>query len=65
MDIRTRHPIAIEHDGRKVTGSYYIYERSIFVDNGGQKYTWVRHPEDDNSCLARILLHELAREGKA
>ena len=58
--------ITIDYDGREVRGSFSVWGRTITVETAhGSKTTQLGGPAAKAEALARIMLRELAQEGKA
>jgi hypothetical protein len=58
--------ITIDYDGREVRGSFSVWGRTITVETAhGSKTTQLGGPAVKAEALARIMLRELAQEGKA
>jgi hypothetical protein len=62
----TYREITIDYDGREIRGSFSIWGQSITVQSAhGSKTTQVGGSARRPEALARIMLRELAQEGKA
>jgi hypothetical protein len=62
--ILNQHPITIEFAGRMISGTYTVWAGTISVSSAhGRKTARLGASKPDG--LARIMLRELAQEGKA
>ena len=61
------YPVTIEYEGRTLSGSYVVFEGIVTVSTGvGFKSARISGGDGtDAERLARVLLVELARDGKA
>jgi hypothetical protein len=67
-NILNQREVAIEFEGRTVTGTYTVWSGMITVSTAlGKKVTQVSGYDSPGALdgLARIMLRELAEEGKA